>query len=64
MNTQTGQIYRGEEILAARERGEQIVEVSAEVAALMELGRIEMDKDERRAAWRKRWFTPQSGAEA
>lgn len=37
MNTETGQIYRGvEEIEAARERGEPVVEVSNRVAKLME----------------------------
>ena len=61
MNTDTGQVYRGhEEISAARARGEPIVEVSARVAALVERGAIEVDKDERRAAWRKRWLTPQA----
>ena len=59
MNTETGHIYRGEtEIAAARARGEQIVEVSARVAALAELGKLEMDKEERRAAWRERWLQP------
>jgi hypothetical protein len=57
MNTETGQIYRGsEEINAAHERGEPLVEVSQRVAAMVERGASEMDKDTRRAAWRARWF--------
>jgi hypothetical protein len=38
MNTDTGQIYRDvEEIKAAKSRGENVVEVSPQVAELMEL---------------------------
>jgi hypothetical protein len=37
MNTDTGQIYRGEmEIQAARRRGENVVRVSEKVAQIME----------------------------
>lgn len=40
MNTDDGRIYRSaEDIAAARERGEPLVEVSEEVALLMEEGR-------------------------
>lgn len=47
MNTETGQIYRGEaEIAAARRRGEPIVPVSERVANLMEGG----NRKQRRAA--------------
>jgi hypothetical protein len=59
MNTETGRIYSpGQESEAALARGEPVVEVSARVAALVERGALELDKDDRRAAWRKRWLTP------
>jgi hypothetical protein len=57
MNTDTGQIYRtNDEIIDARARGESITMVSDNVAAMVERGAIEMDKDAKRAAWRERWF--------
>lgn len=47
MNTDTGQIYRGPDaIAAARARGEPIAEVSERVAAAVQLG---MNRAERRA---------------
>lgn len=48
MNTDTGQIYRGEGILAARLRGEPVVEVSEKVAQTMEAGQRVMNRAERR----------------
>lgn len=47
MNRWTGQIYKGpEEIEAAQERGEPVVEVSERVAELMELAQ-EVEKERR-----------------
>jgi hypothetical protein len=47
VNTETGQVYRGEAAIgAARARGEPIVEVSERVAAAVEYG---MNRAERRA---------------
>lgn len=47
MNTDTGQIYRGQaDIDAARRRGEPVVEVTERVAATMEAG----NRAQRRAA--------------
>lgn len=50
MNTDTGRIYRTlDEIDAAKRRGEPLVEVSKEVAALMEEGQESLNRKARRA---------------
>ncbi len=49
MNVETGQMYRGvDEINAAKERGEPIVEVSERVAKAVEIGMQALNRRERR----------------
>lgn len=53
MNTNTGEIYRGDAaIQAARERGEPIAEVSERVARAVETGLGVMNRAERRRQMR------------
>lgn len=52
MNTETGQIYRGGEVIEAWDRGEPLVKLTEEQAAELE----SLSKEARRAVWRARWF--------
>ncbi len=53
MNSDTGQVYRGEfEIAAAIGRGEPVVRVSEQVADAVEIGMLAMNRAERRRAAR------------
>jgi|GEM_PF-3864326 len=50
MNTRTGTIYRTpEEIADAKARGEPLVEISETVAALVDAGRVSLNRRQRRA---------------
>lgn len=46
MNTETGQIYQGQEILRAMERNEPIVRVSDKVAKAVRIGLDKMTYDQ------------------